>query len=117
MRLFVTRDFHREFHEDSYYIGTFFLKAKSTHFFIASNKWESIYIELEDSIPEGYLKSLHLVCPKITVNLPDKITDVTVRLLAELYPEKSGAIRRTYLTGGSLMEVLGECVGQYQDPS
>lgn len=116
MKLFVTRDFHKEFHDDSYFISTYFLKAKATHFFIASNKWESIYIEIEDSIPEGYLKSLHLVCPKITVNLPETVTDTTVRLLAELYPEKSGSIRRAYLTGGNVAEVLGECMDQLRNP-
>ena len=115
MKLFITREYHKEFHEDSYYLSTSFLKAKSTHFFIASNKWDLIYIEIEDSIPEGFLKSMHLVCPDIKVNIPDNVTDKTVQLLAELYPSKSGAIRRVYLSGGNLTEVLRECVAQYQN--
>lgn len=114
MKLFVTREFRKEFHEDAYFISTSFLKAKATHFFIASNKWDFIFIEMEDSIPEGYLKSMHLVCPNIKVNLPDIVTDTTVRLLAELYPDKSGAIRKAYLTGGKLVEVLGECTAKLQ---
>ncbi len=115
MRLYVTRKFIKDFHEDSYYIGTSFLKAKATHFFIASNHWESIYIEIEDTIPEGYLRSLHLVCNNIKVNLPEVITDKTVQLLAELYPDKSGKIRRTYLTGGNLKEVLSDCTEQLEN--
>lgn len=112
MKLFVTKEFHKEFHEDCYYIATSFLKMKSTHFFIASNKWESIQIDIEDCIPEGYLCSLHLVCDDIKVHLPDTVTDKTVQLLAELYPDKSGAVRKAYLMKHSIKEVLGECMAQ-----
>lgn len=110
MKLFIMRKTDKEFHEGAYYIGTYYLKMKSTHFFIASNKWESIYLELEDEIPEGYLRSLHLVCSDIKVNLPEVLTDKTFQLLAELYPTHSGAIRKARLTGHSIKEVLGSCM-------
>ena len=112
MNLNITRVYNKQFRENLYSLSTDMLKMKSTHLFIASNAWESVYIELDDSIPEGYLRNLHTVCDNITVNLPDVVTDKTLGLLIELYPDKSGALRRAYMQGTKIEEVLEKCLVQ-----
>lgn len=110
MRLNITRVYNTGFTENQCNLATAMLSMKSTHLFIASNVWESIFIELEDSIPDGYLGNLNMICNNIKVNLPDKVTDKTVHLLTELYPDKAGALRRNYMQGRDVREVLKECM-------
>lgn len=110
MKLNITLNYEKSFTEDQFNLATNMLTMKSTHFFIASNVWDSIYLELDDLIPEGYLANLHLVSNDIKVKLPAKITDKTLRLLTELYPDKSGTIRKNYMMGRDMSEVLGDCL-------
>lgn len=110
MILEITREYDKSFSENTYKLGTYMLQMKSTHLFIASNAWEKISLELEDSIPEGYLRSLHLVCNNIKVKLPESTTEKTLHLLTELFPDKAGALRRCYMQGRDLREVLSECL-------
>lgn len=110
MILNITRDYKKEFVEDTCNLATSFLKVKSTHFFIASNRWDRIYIELEDDIPEGYLGCFNMVSDNIKVKLPDNPTQKTMLELVELYPEKAGKIRKAYLSGQNYSEVLSECL-------
>jgi hypothetical protein len=110
MKLNITKQYNKGFVEDTCNLATAMLSMKSTHLFIASNAWESVYIELDDSIPEGYLKCLHVVTKNVKVKLPESVTENTLRQLTELYPEKSGALRRTYMQKRSFTEVLPECL-------
>jgi len=112
MILNITRTYNKSFVEDTCNLATNMLQMKATHLFIASNAWERINIELEDTIPEGYLRSLSLVSQDIKVNLPENITDKTLHLLTELYPSKAGTLRRCYMQGRDLREVLSDCLVQ-----
>ena len=110
MRLNIAKEYDPSFNDVLYTLRTSMLELKSTHLFIAANTWESISIDLDDSIPEGCLCNMNLVCPSIYVRLPDEITDKTLRLLCELYPDKSGALRRVYMCKGDVREVLSDCL-------
>lgn len=112
MKLNITRQYNKGFVEDTCNLGTSMLNMKATHLFIASNAWESIYVELEDTIPEGYLCCFGMVTQNISVNLPETVTEKTLHLLTELYPEKAGALRRTYMQKRDFKEVLEECLVQ-----
>ena len=112
MKLNITRQYNKGFVEDTCNLGTAMLSMKSTHLFIASYAWESIYIELEDTIPEGYLKGFNMLSKDIKVNLPETITDKTLHLLTELYPDKAGALRRAYMQKRDMKEVLFTCLVQ-----
>lgn len=110
MTLNITREYKKEFVEDTYNLATSFLKVKSTHFFIASHKWDRIYIELTEDIPDNYLSCFSMVSDNIKVKLPDVRTDKTMRELCELYPDKAGKIRKAYLQGTEYQEVISECL-------
>lgn len=110
MILNITKVYNQGFVENTCNLATHMLAMKSTHLFIASNAWESIYLEIDDSIPEGYLKSFNLVTKNIKVKLPDNLTDKTLRLLTELYPDKAGSLRKCFMQGRDVQEVLQECL-------
>lgn len=110
MILNITKVYNTGFVEDTCNLGTSMLTMKSTHLFIASNYWESIRIELDDCIPEGYLSCFKLVAKEIKVKLPESITDITLRQLTELFPDKAGVLRRAFLQGRSIREVIPECL-------
>lgn len=112
MRLVVQREYVKDLVDETYYITPKMLGLKSTHLFIASYKWESISIDLDDCIPSGYLRCLPLVCQNIKVRLPETITDHTVQLLSEIYPELGGKIRKQYMFGQPVEEVLQSCLVQ-----
>jgi hypothetical protein len=106
MRLLIAKEYNPGFNEELYTLKTSMLKSTSTHLFIAANRWDAICIELDDDIPETCLCNMNLICENITVKLPEEITDKTLRLLCELYPDKSGALRRVYMCKGDIKEVL-----------
>ncbi len=110
MRLQISEKYNKDFVEDTYSLATYMLNMKSTHLFIAANSWDSISIDLLDSIPEGTLRFFHMVTENIKVSLPSDITEKTLRLLTELYPDKAGALRRVFMQGGSVKEVLRDCL-------
>ena len=110
MRLLVRKDYNKEMVDDECHLATHMLAMKATHLFIASHKWESIVLDIDDVIPVGYLRCLSLVCDDIKVTLPATITDHTMTLLTEVYPKKAGTIRRAYMSGESLEGVLAECL-------
>ena len=110
MRLLISKEYDPHFNENLYTLKTSMLQAPSTHLFIAGNSWEAISIELDDCIPETCLCNMSLTCQNLSVKLPDVITDKTVRLLCELFPDKAGAIRRVYMCHGDLKEVLSDCL-------
>ena len=106
MRLEIKKEYDQSFTKDTGCLAVHMLALKATHLFIASNLWEAIRIELDDTIPEGALKSINTVCNDIKVKLPDTITDTTLRQLVDLYPGKAAALRRSYMKGESLKGVL-----------
>lgn len=112
MILNICEVYNKEFKENNFNLATSMLSMKATHFFIAANAWEQINIELVDTIPEGYLRCISTICKVIKVKIPAVVTDKTLHLLTELYPEKAGALRRCYIQQRPLSEVLAECLVQ-----
>lgn len=112
MKLLIGLQYNKEMVDNECHLATRMLAMKATHLFIASYKWDSILLEMDDVIPIGYLRCLPLVCKDIKVKLPETVTDHTMTLLTELYPEKGGAIRRAYMSGQGFKEVLSECLVQ-----
>lgn len=92
---------------DVYNIARDSLKYSGVHMFIASNKWDSVHVEVTDDIPTSQLKYLPIVTDNITVTLPEKVTMDTIGILVSLFPKKSGVLRRTFMSGGNIQEVLG----------
>lgn len=110
MTLYIKKDYDKSFDEDSYKLSTEMLNIKSTHLFIASNVWDKIVIELDNVIQEGNLRCLSMAATTIKVVLPDTVTATTVQQLTELFPEKAGIIRKTYMQSGNLKGVLDGCL-------
>lgn len=82
------------------------LKNTATHLYIASNRWDSIYIELDEDIPCNMLKYISKQADTVEVSYPNNISDHVLKLLCEVYPEKSGAIRKCYMLKKDIREVL-----------
>lgn len=110
MKLIISKIYDREFTEDTTKLGTSMLMLQTTHLFIASNKWDEIYIELDECIPENSLLHLNMVTDTIRVKLPEKVTYPILKQLTELFPEKSGTIRKYFMTGQDLKGVLEDCL-------
>lgn len=108
MKLCIAEQYEKGFVEDTCNLKTSMLQMKSTHLFIASNAWESITIDVNDEIPAGSLKCIPMACSNIKVQLPETVTDKTIVLLTELYPDLAGKLRRYFMMGRSIKEVL-EC--------
>lgn len=110
MKLRISEKFSAEHNDGVYSLSTDMLRMKSTHLFIASHAWDSIELDINDTIPAGYLRSLNLVSKDIKIRVPETVTDKTLGLLTELYPDKAGKLRRCYMCGQPVSEVLGECL-------
>lgn len=110
MNLAIEKSYDKRFDETTTHLSLDMLVMRSTHLFIASNKWDEIYVELDDKIPERSLLHLPMVTQNIKVKLPDKITMETVKLLTELFPDKAGSLRKRFMTDGLVGEVIAPCV-------
>lgn len=82
------------------------LGDKSVHLFIASSMWDTLYVDVTDDIPCDVLKYVVTRCRDIKVVLPEDLTEHSVELLCELYPDKSGSIRKAYTFKRSVADVL-----------
>lgn len=110
MKLLITKNYDRSFTDDTTKLGISMLQFKTTHLFIASNKWEEVYIELDDTIPECSLIHVNLVAENIKVKLPENVSPTTIKQLSELFPDKAGALRKNFMMGLGLKGVLNECL-------
>lgn len=90
-------------------LSTDMMKCQSVHLFLASHKWDKVIVNMCDEIPSGSLKYIHTVCEDIRVHMKEAMTETTMKLLTELFPDKAGAIRRVYMSGGSLEGVVPLC--------
>ena len=84
------------------------LGLKPLHLVIASVKPEAVRIDIDEEIPDGSLKFLPMVSPDIKVAFETPATVHTMRHLADLFPAKSGTIRKTYQEGGDLRGLLSQ---------
>ncbi len=91
------------------YIDAALLREPGVHLFIASHHWEEIVINDIDALPDMKVSVMHKVADKITVGIPETLTENAMRKLTMLFPEKAGSIRRCYMTHGDIKEVLQNC--------
>lgn len=84
------------------------LQLKVAHLSLAGRKWDTLFIDIEESIPEGSLRQLARQCTRIRAYCPDHPSLHQVHLLVELYPEIDGTLRKTYMKGGSIRGILPE---------
>lgn len=110
MILHIKKDYDKSFEDNKYKLSADMLNIKSTHLFIASNVWEKIIVELDDCIQQDNLKCIPMACSDIKVVLPENVTPHTIQQLTELFPDKAGVIRKTFMQSGSLKGVLKECL-------
>ena len=107
MILKIVKDFTgHEIDGDVMSISPEYLEHKAVHLYIASQRWEKVYCELDDSIPLGCLKCIASKAASIEVKLPNEQTKTTMRLLIELYPDKAGLLRKQFMSGKDMKEVL-----------
>lgn len=90
----------------NYEITPELLKLSGVHAFLKSKKWDEIDIELTEDIPLGSLKYLHTLTDNIKVSFEDTRSKYIMMLCAELFPDKSGTIRKQFLQRGEVPSEL-----------
>lgn len=82
------------------------LKMNGVHAFLKSKKWEEINIELTEDIPLGSLKYMHTLTEHINVSFANPRSKHIMMLCTELFPDKSGTIRKLFLQKGEVPSEL-----------
>lgn len=85
-----------------------FMGLNTTHLTLASQNWDTLYIDVDECIPEGSLRFLHKKCCKIRVGCQDLPSLHQLHLLVELYPELDGRLRKAYMKGEGIGGILPE---------
>lgn len=85
-----------------------FMELNMTHLTLASQNWETLYIDVEECIPEGSLRFLPRKCFKIRACCPEHPSLHQLHLLVELYPELDGRLRKAYMKGEGIGGILPE---------
>lgn len=82
------------------------LNCNLAHLVISSRKWEAIYIEVSEEILEGTLRYLHTKTDTIYYKIPGVMSRHQMVLLTELFPDKAGTIRASYMKGADIRGVV-----------
>lgn len=109
MTLRILREYVQSVGTDSMVIKSDLLQHPGPHLFIASHKWDEVHVELHAGLQPHWLHYLPTVAEKIYVEAVDDYKPY-MNLLVELFPEKSGSIRRATLQGTNLADILGESI-------
>ena len=85
-----------------------YLNNKSVHLFLANNAWDTLEINLDDSVDiEGLSYIASRFKPEgIKVHLPEVQTIKTVKQLCRIFPNKAGQFRKFFGKGCDLNELL-----------
>lgn len=102
MKLYILREDQQLTDPSIFKVNAKHLLLNGTHVFLASQEWDSIYIELCEDIPSGFLSAIHKIAKNITLDIPEKQTKKVLDLLLEYYPNIKGKLRRAYQEGGDL---------------
>lgn len=78
------------------------------HLSIASRAWDKIFVSVDECIPEGSLRFLPTKCKEIRVQCPAHPSIHQLHLLVELYPQLDGKLRKAYMKGDDIRELLPE---------
>lgn len=85
-----------------------YMAPKVTHLMLASYKWDKLFIDLDESIPEGSLRFLPERCDSIHVAWEEPTSMHTLHLLIELFPQLDGKLRKAYMKGEDMRGLLHE---------
>lgn len=95
------------FNGEDYYLPAKYLEFTGVHIFIASHHWDKLKIQICEDIPANVMRYVRQAVDTIdVVDLPDTITSHIVEVLCELFPDRAGKIRRQFLLGADIKEVL-----------
>ncbi|MDR1523180.1 MAG: hypothetical protein LBS29_04450 [Endomicrobium sp.] len=89
MNLYITREDKGGPYE-GLHIVTKTLKQATAKWMVLSTRWDSVFIELDDSIPLQLLSFLSVMCSDIKVKVKEDCSSKELELLCELFPEKKG---------------------------
>ena len=110
MKLQIAEGRNEEFDTECFRLQPHMLSLGSTHMFIASNKWDSIELNITPELRADMLKYMHTVTDSIKVTLPVDISSNTLEVLTSLFPERAGKLRKAFMCGNDVREVLADCL-------
>lgn len=71
--------------------------CKEYHPFIIVNKWDNIYIDLNDETPKGIIRQLLPLAAIRPVFSKDNVNAKVMQLLCEIYPDESAELRSSFI--------------------
>lgn len=77
-----------------------------THLVLASRDWDTLYIDVDECIPEGSLRFLSEKCRSVCAFCQEKPSMHQLHLLVELYPKLDGQLRKAYMKGEGISGIL-----------
>lgn len=101
-----------------YGIGTYKISledfgCKELHPFIITNKWDKVYIDLNDNTPRGIIRQLVPLASIRPVFDKNNITSRVMQLLCEIYPDEASKLRAFYIKDKKAFRELVEKLVQY----
>lgn len=84
------------------------LNKNFAHAVIASQQWDTLYIDIDECIQENRLRFIPSHCSRIVVGCTEPLSRHQMVLITELYPALGGKIRKEFLRGGNVKDVLPE---------
>lgn len=93
--------------DNTFWIPPLLLNDKPMHLYLACNQWDTLQVVMCEDIPADVLKYTKDKCKEIQV-VDDGcgITKHKVDILCELYPEKAGTIRKNFMLGRNVYDLL-----------
>lgn len=109
MILRIMKEYTPPVDQNTMVVKSTMLGEKGVHLFIASHKWDKIVVELHQELVPSTLHYLHSVTDIIEVTCDEDLSNY-LSSLVELYPDRSGALRRAVMQKQSVTSVLGDNV-------
>jgi hypothetical protein len=84
------------------------LVDRGMHLFIASQRWEELIINIHPTIDTRFILPIASKAKKVTLKFHGAVNDNILNLVCGLYPDKTGKLRRYFMLGKDISEVLRE---------
>lgn len=99
MNLYITDSEEFNDRKDMYIISPVNFGTPAYHPYLATNKWEVVYVDITDAVPRGYFKQLIKAGSIVVPVFNGPVTMKTVLLLCEIFPDDMAKLRVAFTKG------------------
>lgn len=83
------------------------LLDRRVNLFIASQKWETLELHMQESMNFSVIPLIANKCNKVNITFLSEVGDNMLQALCELYPDKIGTLRRSYMLKKDIRAIVG----------